>query len=386
MDQAAQRCGTTVESAAASYTQLGWSIIPVDGTSKRPLVPSWGVYQTRRANFAEVHEWSRKFQDAGIAVITGNVSSILVLDVDGSEGVDEIELLGYPSTPIALTPRGGAHLYFNMPKGIDFKSSTKVGDSKHFDIRGNNAYVVAPHTVRKDGKKYEWLEHPGKTKLADAPNWLIKLLQKCCLIKPEKIVAGPTKHSQGVIESRLPPYILQLIREGHDLERFPSRSECDFAVILTLLAVGAGVEQIEDIFQSNPIGEKYLEKGRRYIELAIDRASSHVRTVRIQYADPISYDEAASKVPGTRLQLALVYENGDDAGQFFRCGITMPDRNRIDCQKRWNSFFNAVNLPSPDSFQDLVLTSRKLIGKKFRVEMGNQKRYSRNPIAAFYRL
>ncbi|MCF7875605.1 hypothetical protein K9M06_00985 [Candidatus Bipolaricaulota bacterium] len=70
----------------------------------------------------------------------------------------------------------------------------------------------------------------------------------------------------------------QLIRQGREgkfKESYPSRSECDQAVITSLLSSGYGEKVIKSVFESFPIGEKYREKGKhgdKYLAHSIKRA------------------------------------------------------------------------------------------------------------------
>ena len=73
--------------AALDYGRVGWSVIPIKCRGKRPLI-RWQVYQYRHAVAAEVAEWFRRWPDANIAVVTGVVSGLAVLDLDPRHGAD----------------------------------------------------------------------------------------------------------------------------------------------------------------------------------------------------------------------------------------------------------------------------------------------------------
>jgi hypothetical protein len=379
-----------VQSAASRYLDRGWSIIPADPATKQPLVP-WKDYQERRATGSEVQQWARRFGQCGIAVIGGPVSNLLILDADGQEGVAEIQKLGIPTTPTAHTPRGGMHCYFRWPEGEQaFRNSCKLGSSRKLDVRGKAAYVLAPHTKRPDGKKYEWVHGPD-TKLAEAPDWFVRMLVKgagegCRAQGTDKDTTNGGGSGSGGASSllqELPTQIRRYILDGHDLEVFPSRSECDHVVIATLLAAGAQDELVEDIFNTYPIGEKYRESrsGKRYLERTIRLAQQQVRTVRIKYADVVGYENEGNM--GMRLQLCLVIAEGyDDGGQILRCGITVPDAVRSDegYLRRWQRFFRAARLSPPTRLEQG--SYQPLIGRRMRVHLEAGRRA--NPIAGFY--
>src|SRR5665213_3451664 len=92
---------------ALSYLARGWNIIPV-GEDKRPLVASWTEFQTKRPSMAQVMGWWREHPQAGIAVICGQVSGLIVVDIDSGKGEPDLEGLFLPPT---LCSRTGCLLY-----------------------------------------------------------------------------------------------------------------------------------------------------------------------------------------------------------------------------------------------------------------------------------
>jgi hypothetical protein len=73
--------------AALDYRRLGWSVIPIAPRGKQPLV-RWQVYQHRQPHAPEVSDWFRQWPDANLAIVTGVVSGLVVLDVDPRHGGD----------------------------------------------------------------------------------------------------------------------------------------------------------------------------------------------------------------------------------------------------------------------------------------------------------
>lgn len=49
--------------------------------------------------------------------------------------------------------------------------------------------------------------------------------------------------------------------DGNNVNKFPSRSERDFAVVVDMIKAGMLFDEIQDIFDSSPVGDKYREKG-----------------------------------------------------------------------------------------------------------------------------
>ena len=96
--------------AAIEYQQMGFSVIPVR-RNKRPYF-EWREYQIEKASESQLRKWWEQFPDANVAIITGEVSGIDVIDVDSPQGHEALceHLHDRLFTPIARTPKGGWHL------------------------------------------------------------------------------------------------------------------------------------------------------------------------------------------------------------------------------------------------------------------------------------
>ena len=127
---------------ALAYLKAGASVFPV-GKDKRPLIPSWIEYQKRRATEDEVKEWWKTWQDANIAIVTGEISGVTVVDCD--LGSDHTQ---FPPTDTVQTGSGGYHLYYAY-----YPIGNKAGVYPHVDIRGDGGYVVAAPSVTEDTEK-----------------------------------------------------------------------------------------------------------------------------------------------------------------------------------------------------------------------------------------
>lgn len=150
----------TVLDWARRYVARGWSVIPISKATKRPLV-KWAEYQSRRATDAELRQWFDG-TDANIAVLTGPVSGIVVLDVDTYKGGDADGLLeGAPTPLVADTPRGGKHLLYHAPSG-SLPNAVEVLPG--VDVRGTGGYVLVHPSTNSEGKAYTWsdpMAEPG---------------------------------------------------------------------------------------------------------------------------------------------------------------------------------------------------------------------------------
>lgn len=154
---------------AAAYVTAGWSVVPVIPGDKKAAV-EWKDYQARRATIDEIREWWRERPDANIAIITGMISDLTVIDIDvGHGGLDSLKQSGYqfPRTRVHQTPNG-YHLLFRHTPALHTAANFLSG----IDCRNDGGYVVAPPSVRPDGT-YTVLRDEPLAYLADPPPWLV---------------------------------------------------------------------------------------------------------------------------------------------------------------------------------------------------------------------
>lgn len=208
------------------YKSLGWSCFPLKPGTKVPKAGSWKQYQQAFPEDQEIDKWCQEFDglQAGlpqIAIVTGSVSGIVVLDVDGEEGWQWLKQTHahLPITVAATTSPGDesdpdnikVHLYYQHPGGI---VENKVKFRPGLDLRGDGGYVVAPPSLHPLGHRYEWQfdRGPGKVEIAPMPDWLLAdcgrrgvTISEVDLLPPEKsiAVAGVCKGERNDTAARL---------------------------------------------------------------------------------------------------------------------------------------------------------------------------------------
>jgi putative DNA primase/helicase len=165
---------------AAEYRRRGWSPIPIKARSKEPNLLELEPYLSRKATREELEAWAW----SGVGIVTGPVSGVLVLDVDGPEGEAELRKHGHPPTPMVRTASGGLHLYFKHPRD---EVKTRIRVAPGLDVKASGGYVVAPPTIGENGNPYEWIVSPEEAELADPPEWLMAALRSRRFKSP----AGP---------------------------------------------------------------------------------------------------------------------------------------------------------------------------------------------------
>src|SRR5215217_6182777 len=159
----------TARGEAVEYHRRGWSPIPIKPRSKAPNLRELRPYLTRKATQEELGAWSWP----GVGIVTGPVSDVLLLDVDGPEGEAELQKHGHPVTPMVRTAGGGLHLYFKHPEQ---HVRTGIRVAPGLDVKASGGYVVAPPSLGPNGRPYEWIVSPEEADLAEPPRWLMNLL------------------------------------------------------------------------------------------------------------------------------------------------------------------------------------------------------------------
>lgn len=177
---AAKPSGQTTCEAALGYLSLGWSVVPMLPRGKRPII-RWTPFQQRRPSPGDVEQWFERWPDANVGIVTGQVSGLLVLDVDAGHGGPESladlerEFGRLEPTLESLTGGGGRHLYF---RHFGETVANRVGFREGLDLRGDGGVVVAPPSIHPNGKPYRWREGHGPDALRPAPMpaWLRRIV------------------------------------------------------------------------------------------------------------------------------------------------------------------------------------------------------------------
>ncbi|MGE5444930.1 MAG: bifunctional DNA primase/polymerase, partial [Ignavibacteriales bacterium] len=104
---------TNLDLALRYRQKLNWCIIPCNTRDKNPII-LWKEYQKRLSEDQEIESWWTEYPDANLAVVVGNHSGIIAVDVDD---VEYFRNKGFeiPPTPKALSGGGGEHYIFKYP-------------------------------------------------------------------------------------------------------------------------------------------------------------------------------------------------------------------------------------------------------------------------------
>jgi putative DNA primase/helicase len=146
--------------AALHYARHGWPVFPT--TIKKEPLTAHG-YKDATTDPAKIRTTFRNPRAAGVAIPTGTITGLVVLDRDRKNGADgvatcealEADLGALPPTLQQRTGSGGDQLFFRYPEGVTIKNSSgKLG--KGFDVRSTGGLVVLPPSHNEAGS-YAWL-------------------------------------------------------------------------------------------------------------------------------------------------------------------------------------------------------------------------------------
>jgi putative DNA primase/helicase len=187
----------TLLDAALSYADRGWHVFPchtptADGCScRQDACEDIGKHPRTKHGFkdattdeAQIRRWWKMWPAANVAIRTGAVSALAVLDRDdyknGSDTLEELERTysPLPETVLGLTGGGGQHYLFAHPGNHVPTDVDTLGAG--LDTRGDGGYIIAPPSLHKSGKRYAWevLHEPQDMPLAPLPDWVQALCQK----------------------------------------------------------------------------------------------------------------------------------------------------------------------------------------------------------------
>lgn len=156
------------EQLVNEYIDSGWSILPVKPDEKRPYMTNWLQYTRTRPGKQLVNNWFNNLSGAGVGLVTGKISGVVVLDVENwcPTPVDEL-LKKYPTNMIARSGGGGVHLFYSYPQNVG-RITNRVGIFEGADLRADGGFLVLPPTLHPSGNRYEWIKRgiPGAFPMA----------------------------------------------------------------------------------------------------------------------------------------------------------------------------------------------------------------------------
>lgn len=169
-------------SDAAPYALgLGWPVFPQARASvrKAPLVER-GCYAASTSE-VQLAAWDEQFGQANVGLATGAASGVVVIDLDGDEGIANWAALEgkvmfrLPETVMSETGGGGRHLFFKSP-GQCKNSVSRIAPK--IDVRGDGGAATLPPSLHHSGRTYRWLVSPWDREPAMFPLALLKVVKE----------------------------------------------------------------------------------------------------------------------------------------------------------------------------------------------------------------
>lgn len=150
-------------SPVPGYLRAGWS--EAGDSGKRAMV-SWKQYQFRPPSEANVRRWFRGETLHNVAIVTGTVSGVAVVDLDSRKAVEWAEANLVPTPMKSLTSRKpdgsrGEHWYYKADprRPLSNRCKLKTSDQRlDLDVRGQGGYIIAPGSLHPDGSRYRMVE------------------------------------------------------------------------------------------------------------------------------------------------------------------------------------------------------------------------------------
>lgn len=156
----------TLGEAALAYYDAGLCVIPLPPRSKKATI-SWGQYQKARPTREQVQAWWTAEPESNVAVVTGAISGVVVVDVDTYAGAVAAP---WAASGVLLTTScsGGKHYWYRYPNhAVRSVAEPNRAQYPHVDTRGDGGYIVmAPSRAPSKAHKgalgtYRYTGHIG---------------------------------------------------------------------------------------------------------------------------------------------------------------------------------------------------------------------------------
>lgn len=259
----------TISEQAFAYHVKGYNVLPV-GDDKRPVVKQWKKWQTETQSDEQVLEWFTIANIYNVAIITGKISGITVIDIDNKNGTEHAEemLKKFPETYTVRTPSGGYHLYYQYVEGFTV-SANAYPQFPNVDIRGDQGFVVAPPSKLPNGQ-YEVVSNIALTPFP------VHLFPSK---KPKKSLTEMTTATKGKRNDTLASYAGMLLQARPESEWY---TEVLPAVERTNLTYNPPLppDEVKTVFES--IVKKERQRRSELVVSPIQIAGEKVGEMRIR--------------------------------------------------------------------------------------------------------
>jgi predicted transcriptional regulator len=275
---------------ARALFERGANVIPLLSGSKEPA-GRWAHWATHPQDWPDVERlFAHADPHTNIAALGGIHSQavnddwgyLALLDCDSRESLDIAAAIVRDATGreslTSLSARGG-HIWLRTPQPV--RSARWAGG----ELRGYRSYVVAPGSIHPSGILYRWAND-------GAP-----------IIRCDKPLPGiPWQYVQ---RDRIPRLAAAIMRaDERILKRYATRSEVDWALILSLVNAGASFERVRACYIASK-HEKHLDPSRRDFERRL--MAEYLRAKELEHKQEYAQArEQAERVKAWALSAAFV--------------------------------------------------------------------------------
>jgi hypothetical protein len=323
--------------AATALATRGLTVIPLR-RDKRPY-GSWATIEGDGA-LAHTHRTLAAFPESVLGVRTG--LRVDVLDLEAA-GLAHFDLERLPATPVAVTQRGGRHIYFAA--GRLENASLATGDLHLADVKAQNAYVVVPPSVGEHGA-YFWL--PGRSPLdlepVEVPEWVVSWIESFRRghVRGRRAQAQQGREPWQGAQPDVPP------PNARSERAYPSRSERDAADAYRMAVEGYSREEAIEELRSRESASDHGRDPQRYAERTVDRAFG-LRGEHDAAGECTAETVTATVVAVLSAGAGVAFST--DAGQQLRYPLDWPKTERS--RARWYHLFRAGGLERDARPEDL---------------------------------
>lgn len=188
-------------SELAFLHSLGLSLIPLQPRSKVAR-GRWAPAQKKQTSLEALETALSAHPDSNIAVVTGETSGVVVVDLD-SEAALEWAQENLPPTPIkTASSETRQHWYYRHPRDGRVTSKGLVRGRSDVQIKADGGYVLAPFALHPLGHRYSVVEEWTRAGWAEMP-----VFDRALIEAPKREPDGPVDSAEkffGVFNRKKP--------------------------------------------------------------------------------------------------------------------------------------------------------------------------------------
>lgn len=197
--------------AALAYHDEGLNVIPVVYKDKKPALPSWEVYHTRRSTKDELTGWFGNGKMYNIGIVHGKFDNGLyyaALDIDHDNGILEMIKQSFWGLASGRVEQSGSGEGYHIPLWVEERPD--FGDKSNGASRGNKTWktpkgdvnirlegcqTVAPPSIHPTGNPYRFIKE-GDITFVYSLEALMFFLDKLIPQSEQRIPQGKTRAIQ----------------------------------------------------------------------------------------------------------------------------------------------------------------------------------------------